>query len=71
MILNIEQERIKRGWTRQYVANQIGITAESIRLLELAQRKPSYEVLVRLEDLFGESHRDLFAVADDDSNLSK
>lgn len=71
MILNIEQERIKRGWTRQYVANQIGITAESIRLLELAQRKPSYEVLVRLEDLFGESHRDLFAVANDGSNLSK
>lgn len=52
MILNIRQERIKNGWTQQYVADQIGITKATLQRIETAQRKPSYEILVKLEDLF-------------------
>ncbi len=65
MILNIRQERIKRGWTQEYVADQIGITKAAFRNIETAQRKPSYEILVKLEDLFEKNHRQLFSAADD------
>lgn len=61
MKLNIRQERIKRGWSCDYVAGIVGISDEAIRLIENGQRKPSYEVLVKLEDLFGKTHRELFA----------
>ena len=57
----IRQERIKRGWSCEDVAKQIGVTAEAVRLLETGGRKPSYDVLVKLEDLFGMTHRELFA----------
>ena len=41
-------------------------------MIESGQRKPSYEVLVRLEDLFGLPHRELFAeVADDEDAAEK
>ena len=70
MRLMIRQERIRRGWTQQYVADQIGITKAALCNIETAQRKPSYEVLVKLEDLFHLNHRQLFEVADDETNLT-
>ena len=36
-----------------------------VRLIEIGRRNPSYDVLVKLEDLFHKSHRQLFAVADE------
>lgn len=62
MYTTMRQERIKQGWTCEYVAKKVGLTPEAIRLLEMGQRKPSYNVLVRLEDLFQIGHRDLFRV---------
>ena len=70
MKLYMRQERERRGWTLEFVAEKIGITKTAVQYLETAQCKPSYEVLVKLEDLFGLSHRTLFAVVDDESNLS-
>ena len=61
----MRQERIAHGWSCEYVAEQTGLTAEAIRLIETGERNPSYPVLVKLEDLFRLSHRQLFAVADD------
>lgn len=49
----------------------MGVSDEAIRLLESGQRKPSYEVLVRLEDLFGLPHRELFAEAADDDDAAE
>lgn len=57
------QERKSNGWTQEYVAEQIGISPEAVSMLESGQRKPSYDVLVKLEDLFQVNHRKLFAVA--------
>ena len=62
----IRQERIKRGWSCEYVAEQAGLTAEAIRLIETGERNPSYPVLVKLEDLFQMNHRDLFGAATPD-----
>lgn len=65
MELVLRQERRKRGWTQEFVANSVGVTKATLQRLETAQRNPSYPVLVKLEDLFRLSHRQLFALADD------
>ena len=65
----LEQERNKRGITRKQLADKIGITSEAVRLLETGRRKPSYDVLVKLLDLFGyKDPRELFAEAPEPPN---
>lgn len=56
----MRKERIKRGWSCEFVAQSVGLSAEAIRLIETGERNPSYPVLVKLEDLFGMTHRELF-----------
>jgi len=68
MILKIRQERIKKDWSLKYVADYAGLSVPAIHDIETGRRKPSYDVLVKLEDLFRLNHRRLFAVADDDGN---
>lgn len=68
MYLNIRQERQERNWTQKYVANKVGVTKATIQMLETGQRNPSYDVLVKLEDLFNLNHRQLFAVVDETPN---
>ena len=63
MDLVIRQDRIARGWTQAYVGKQIGTTKAAVHDIETARRRPSYEVLVKLENLFGKSHRELFTPA--------
>lgn len=69
MKLRIRQERENRGWTQEEVAQQVGITKQAVQQIENNAIKPSYEVLVKLEDLFHKNHRQLFAAADE-TNLS-
>lgn len=66
MILQIRQERQKHNWSQNYVAKKIGITRTAYNHIENSLRKPSYDVLVKLEELFGRTHRELFAVANDE-----
>ena len=70
MYLQIKQERIDNGWTQDYVAAKIGITKQAVQQIERSQIKPSFDVLVKLLDLFGKKTamkqiRQLFAVADE------
>ena len=58
----MRDERIARGWSCEYVAEKIGLTAEAIRLIETGERNPSYLVLIELEELFHMSHRKLFGM---------
>ena len=71
MILRMRQERIDKDWTQEYVAEKVGTTYYTIQKIETGQRKPSYKVLVKLEDLFNLPHHQLFAVVDDTHNLSE
>ena len=69
MDLTIRQERISRGWTQEFVAKQIGLKKAAVQMLETGQRKPSYDVLVKLLDLFDDSDpRLLFAPTDKSIN---
>ena len=65
----LRQERKNRGWTQDYVAQQIGITKTAVHDIETGRRKPSYDVLVKLLDLFGyKDPRELFAEAPEPPN---
>lgn len=59
----IRAERIRRGWTQEFVARQAEITLSAYQKIETGRRQPSYRVLIRLEDVFGMTHRELFAAA--------
>lgn len=60
----LRQERMKKGWTQEFVAKQIGTAKATVQMLETGQRKPSYDVLVKLLDLFEYSDpRKLFGAA--------
>lgn len=52
MNLKIREERIKNGWKLSFVAEQVGLTKAAYRNIEVGQRKPSYDVLAKLLDLF-------------------
>jgi len=58
----LRQERIANNWAQEYVADQIGISRTAYNHIENNRRKPSYDVLVKLLDLFGyKDPRELFA----------
>ena len=62
MKLQIRQEREKRKWSQERVANQIGVSKQAIQQIENNQIKPSYDVLVKLLALFNyDDPRKLFS----------
>lgn len=59
-------ERLNKGWTLNYVANQLGISNQAVSKIELQHTKnPSYKIIVKLENLFNLSHRELFSLVED------
>lgn len=64
MALRLEHERKKHGWTRKDLAEKLGVSETQVWYLETGKRKPSYTTLVKLEDIFKKSHRQLFTEAD-------
>lgn len=68
MKLMLRQERETRHWTLDFVAHQIGTTKATVQMLETGQRRPSFDVLVKLLDLFEYSDpRKLFGAATPDN----
>ncbi len=67
----MKQERIRNGWTLEYVAEKVKTTKQTIQRIETSKRKPSYEILVRLENLFNLSHRDLLQQVPDENILTE
>ena len=57
----IRQERKQKGWTLAYVSKHVGVTPATIHDIETGRCKPSYDVLVKLLNLFGyKDPRELF-----------
>ena len=52
-----------KGWTQEYVSEQVGIASNTVHDIETGKQKPSYVVLIKLENLFGKSHRELLEPA--------
>lgn len=48
----LENERDKRGWTQQEVADKIGVTRPAYANYESGKRNPGYEISQKLADLF-------------------
>lgn len=44
--------RQTNGWTLQWVGDQIGLTRDSINKIETGRRHPSYEIVIKLQNLF-------------------
>jgi len=70
-LLRMKQERLKRCWTQVYVAEKIGTTKQTVQYLETGKIKPSYDILVKLENLFNLSHRDLLQQVPDENILTE
>lgn len=64
MYLHIRTLRLANNWTMEFVANEIGISKQMMCDIESNRRKPSYKVLVKLEDLYQKGHRELFRKSD-------
>ena len=64
MLLNIRHKRKHNKWKLEYVAKKVGLTPSAVHDIEKGRCKPSYGVLVKLENLFGLSHRELFEEVD-------
>ena len=64
----LRELRKKRGWTQTEVAKHLEITERAYRFIEHGDRNPSFDLMNRMEDLFGVSHRELLV---QDSNLSQ
>ena len=62
-VRNMKREREQRGWTLEEVAEQVGITKQSVSALENGEVDPSYKTLCKLEKLFHRSHKFLFGAA--------
>ena len=69
-MLRLTQERIRREWTQDDVAKKVGATKQSVCDWEKCRSFPRRPVLLKLERLFGLSHRELFAPANDDDHFS-
>lgn len=63
MYLEIRNQRLEKGWTLEFVGQKVGVSKQAVSDIENNRRKPSYRVLVKLEDLFNRGHRELFAIS--------
>lgn len=64
MYLQIRTLRLANNWTMEFVANEVGISKQMMCDIESNRRKPSYKVLVKLEDLYKKGHRELLRESD-------
>lgn len=69
--IRLRQERINKGWTLDYVANELNVTKQSICDWEHGRHRPSYKVLSQLENLFNLSHRDLLQQVPNENILAE
>ena len=66
-VLKIRQLRTNRKWALEFVSRRVGVSAQMIHAVETGKRKPSYELLIQLCDLYNipiELVKQLFEEAD-------
>lgn len=53
--MEIERLRKERNLTQHELAGILGVSQGAISMIELGQRKPSYDLLIHMADYFGVS----------------
>lgn len=59
MYRQLKRMREANGWSRESVAQRVGVNVPMLCMIETGKRDPSYPVLVALENVFHTSHRRL------------
>ena len=56
----LRRQRQSKKWSGEHLAELTGVAAKTMYRIEIGVSLPRYDVLVKLEDLFVLSHRELF-----------
>lgn len=56
----LTEERTSRGWSRKDVAEKLMISEIFLRKIESGDRNPGRKTMLRFEQLYGKSDRELF-----------
>lgn len=49
----LKQEREKRGWSQEVLANKLHVSRQSVSKWETGKNYPSIEIIISMSDLFG------------------
>lgn len=63
---NLKRMRLGRGLAQHEVANKLGITVRAYQYIEYGQKKPSYDVILKLQRLFNSDINNLLSESDID-----
>jgi transcriptional regulator with XRE-family HTH domain len=61
---NLKKARLSRNLTQDELAHMLGITVRTYQYIEYGQRKPSYDVILKLQELFNSSINNLLSETD-------
>jgi len=64
----LEEERTRRGWTQQELADRVEVSRQSVISLERGRYNPSITLAFRLARQFGMAIEDLFIYEEDDDD---
>lgn len=62
----LRKERIKKGWTQNYVADYCDVSPQTVCDWEKGRHRPSYDALDKLEELFCMNRPQLLEQMSDD-----
>ena len=62
----LEEERTRRGWTQQALADRVEVSRQTVISLERGRYNPSIILAFRLARLLGTQIEDLFLYEEDD-----
>ena len=51
--IRMKRDRIKNGWSKACLGRKLEVTGTCIKALETGRNKPSYDLLLKIMDLFG------------------
>lgn len=61
---NLKVARLGRSLTQDEIAHLLGITVRTYQYIEHGERKPSYDVIIKLQELFNKDIYNLLSEAD-------
>jgi transcriptional regulator with XRE-family HTH domain len=62
---NLKKARLGKNMTQDELAHILGITVRTYQYIEYGQRKPSYDVILKLQELFNSNINSLLSESTD------